>query len=152
MERRESAEGTFIGLKWPSRSGIFSCIHLLLRERQNYNLLLNIYRQETVGYHQKKIPHVEGQRRRSNKMVGGAKSHLESNPIPARDARRPQTKLCVHQDPEAPQRLSQTCLSVFECLLPRHGSAVVCHRDRNSGCSRPGTCSVWHSPLGGSCH
>ena len=45
----------------------------------------------------------------------GMKSHLESNPIPARDAQRAQTKLCVHWDPESPERLSQTsseCLSV----------------------------------------
>ena len=104
-------------------------------------------KQENVGYHQKKIPHVEGQRRRSNKMVGGAKPHLESNPITARDARRAQTKLCVHQDPKAPQRLSQTCLLVFECLLSRHGSAVACHRDRDSGCSRPGTCGMWPKPF-----
>ena len=35
-------------------------------------------------------------------MVGLAKSHLESNPIPTRDVRRAQTKSCVHQDPETP--------------------------------------------------
>ena len=50
----------------------------------------------------------------------GAKLLLESNPIPARDAWRVQSKLCVHQDPEIPQRLSQTCLWVFECLLQKH--------------------------------
>ena len=49
--------------------------------------------QEIVGYHQKKIPHVQGQRRNTSKMVGGAKSHLESNTIPARDAWRAQTNL-----------------------------------------------------------
>ena len=38
--------------------------------------------------------------------------HLESNPIPTRDAWRAQTKPCAHQ--KAPQRLSQTCLGVFE--------------------------------------
>ena len=97
----------------------------------------------------KKIPHVKGQRRRSSKMVGGVKPHLESNPITARDARRAQTKLCVHQDPKAPQRLSQTCLSVFECLQSRHGSAVAWHRDRDSGCSRPGTCGMWPKLLEG---
>ena len=32
----------------------------------------------------KKILHIQGQRRSPNKMVGGARSHLESNPIPAR--------------------------------------------------------------------
>ena len=43
----------------------------------------------------KKIPHVQGQRRSPNKMVGGAKSHLESNPIPTRDTQRAQTKPCA---------------------------------------------------------
>ena len=73
--------------------------HLLLRELQNYNLLLNNHRQENDGSHQKRIPHVQGQRRSPNKMVGGAKSCLESNPIPTRDTWRAQTKPCVHQRP-----------------------------------------------------
>ena len=77
-------------------------------------------------------------------MVGGAKLHLESNPIPARDAQRAQTKSCAHQ--ETPQRLSQTCLWVFECLLWRYRSAVACCRGRGSGFSRAG-CGI--SPLGG---
>ena len=49
----------------------------------------------------KKIPQVQGQRKSPNKMVGGVKSHLESSPIPARDAWRTQMKPCVHQGPEA---------------------------------------------------
>ena len=67
-------------------------------------------------------------------------------PQPSRDARRAQVTLCMHiQDPDAPQRLSQTCLSVFECLLQRHRSAVACHRDRGSGCSRPEQRrGMWH--------
>ena len=44
----------------------------------------------------KKIPHFQGQRRSPNKMVGGMKSHLESNPIPTRDTQRAQTKPTVH--------------------------------------------------------
>ena len=36
-------------------------------------------------------------------MVGGAKSYLESNPIPRRYAWRAQTRPCVHQDLETPQ-------------------------------------------------
>ena len=59
--------------------------------------------QENVGSHQKKIPHVQGQRRSPSKMVGGAKSHLESNSIPTRDAQRAQTKPCVHQDSKTPR-------------------------------------------------
>ena len=38
------------------------------------------------------IPHVQGQRSPS-KMVGGANSRLESNPIPGRDAQRAQINL-----------------------------------------------------------
>ena len=51
----------------------------------------------------KKIPHVQGQRRSPNKMVGGAKSHLESNPIPTRDAQMAQTNL-VHTRTQRPHR------------------------------------------------
>ena len=39
------------------------------------------------------IPHLQGQRRSPSKMVGGGKSHLESNPTPARDAHSAQTYL-----------------------------------------------------------
>jgi len=49
------------------------------------------------------IPHVQGQRIRPSKMVGGAKSHLESNPIPATDTQRAQTNL-VHTRPQRPHR------------------------------------------------
>ena len=38
------------------------------------------------------IPHVQSQRSPS-KMVGGANSYLESNPIPTRDTQRAQTNL-----------------------------------------------------------
>ena len=82
-----------------------------------------------------KIPRIQS----PNKMVGGAKLHLESNPIPTGEVWRAQTKPCVLQDPGAPQRLSQTCLWVHECLLCRHGSAVACCMDRGSGFSRPGS-------------
>ena len=96
--------------------------------------------------HTKKIPQVQGQTRSPSKMVGGAKSCLESNPIPARDVQMAQTKLCAHQDPETLQRQSQTCLWGFECLLQRCGSAVACHRDRGSRCSRPVSHRVWCKP------
>ena len=49
-----------------------------------------------VGTHQKKLLHIQGQRRSRSKMVGGVQSCLKSNPIPARDT---QAKPCVHQDP-----------------------------------------------------
>ena len=91
--------------------------------------------------------YMQEQSRSPKKMVGGVKSRIESNPIPSRDAQRAQTKPCEHL--ETPQRLSQTCLWVFDCLLWRYGSAVACHRSRGSGCSRPG-CGI--SPLGGGHH
>ena len=133
------------------------CTHLLLGELQNYKSVLNNHwlintvsvDKENVGSHQKNIPHVQGQRRSPSKMVGGAKSSLDSSPISTRNAWRAQTEPCADQDPETPQRLSQTCLWVFECLLRRYGSAVACHRGRGSGCSRLG-CGI--SPLGGGCH
>ena len=124
-----------------------TCAHLLLQELQSHNSLLNNYRQENVRSHRKKMPHIQGQRRNPSKTVGGAKSHLESNPIPARDAQKAQTKPCAHQDPETPQTLSQICLWAFEYLLQGHGSAVACRRGRGSGCSRPGSHSVWHKPF-----
>ena len=36
---------------------------------------------------------VQGQRRGPNKLIRGAKSHLESNPIPTKDTRRAETNL-----------------------------------------------------------
>ena len=33
-----------------------------------------------------------------------------------------------------------------ECLLLSHRSAVTCSGDRGSGCSRPGSPSMWHEP------
>ena len=44
-----------------------------------------------------------------NKMVGGAKSHLEANLIPSRDTWRAQTER-AQRNTVTPQRLSQTCL------------------------------------------
>ena len=58
-------------------------------------------------------------------MVGGAKSHLESNPIPAREAQRAQTNL-VHTRTQGPHR--DWAKTVFECLLRRYGSAMDCCR------------------------
>ena len=54
------------------------------------------------------MPHVQGQRRSPSKMIGGAKSRLESNSIPARDTQRAQTNL-VHT---RTQRLSQNSVWV----------------------------------------
>ena len=79
-------------------------------------------------------------------MIGGAKLHLESNPISTRDAQRVQTKLVC----TSTQRLHRDWdRTVFECLLQRWGSAVACCGGRGSGCSRPG-CGM--SPPGGGRH
>ena len=55
------------------------------------------------------ISHVRGQRRSPSKTVGGAKSSLDSNPIPARDTQGSNIP-CAYQDPEIPQRLRQNCI------------------------------------------
>ena len=81
------------------------------------------------------IPHVQGQRRSPRKMVGGVKSCLESNHIPARDAQRVQTCLVCTRTQRPHRDWDRT---VFGCLLRRYGSAVSCYRGRGSGCSRPG--------------
>ena len=128
--------------RWQSRR---TCVHLLLQELQNYNLLLNNCWQERY-FHQKDT-HVQGQRRSPSKMVGGVKFSLKSNPIPGRDTRMAQTKPCAHQ--KTPQRLNQSCLWMFECLLQWYRSAVVCHRGKGSGCSRPG---YGINPVGGGHH
>ena len=60
-------------IRWWSRR---TCAHLLLQELQNCNSLLNNHRQENIGSHQEKIPHIQGQRRSPNKMLGQAKSRL----------------------------------------------------------------------------
>ena len=129
--------------RWGSKS---RCAHLLLRELQNYNSLLNNHWQENVGSHQKNISDFQGQRRSPSKMVGGTKSCLESNPIPARDAQRAQTNL-VHIGTQRPHR--DWARTVCECLLWRYGLAMACCRAMGSGYSRPG-CGI--SPLGGGCY
>ena len=79
----------FVGIRLQSRR---VCALCLLQELQNYNLLMNNRWLENVS-HQKKISHIQGQRRSLSKMLGGVKSLLESNPLPPRNAQRVQTKL-----------------------------------------------------------
>ena len=121
----------FCGVRWWSRR---PCAHLRLQELQNYNLLLNNYQLEKVGSHQKKILHIQDQRKSPSKMVGGVKSCLESNPFPARDAQRAQTNLVCTKTQRPPQRAR----TVFECLLQRYRCAVACRRDRGSGAANLG--------------
>ena len=92
------------------------------------------------------ISHVQGQRRSPSKMVGGAKSHLESNPLPARDAQRAQTDLVCTKTQRPHRDWDRT---VLECLRWRPAPAVHRCRARGSGCSRP-RCGI--SPLGGGHH
>ena len=55
------------------------------------------------GSNCEEISHIQEQRRTPSKMVGGAKSCLESTPIPARNAQRAQTNL-VQTRPQRPHR------------------------------------------------
>ena len=45
---------------------------LISSENTKSQLAANNHQQENVGTHQKKIPHVQGQKRSYNKMVGGS--------------------------------------------------------------------------------
>ena len=45
-------------------------------------------------------------------MVGGANLHLESNPIPARDAQRAQSNLVCTRTQTPPQTETELCLSI----------------------------------------
>ena len=137
------------GARWQSRR---TCAHLLLQELQNCNLLMNHHWQENVGSHQKKMPHIQGQRRSPSKMVGGEKSCLESNPILSRDAWRAETKSCAHytQRPHRDwARPTLGCLSI-SCggtgqRWPAAGAVALAAADLGHT-----VCGI--SPLGGSHH
>ena len=60
----------------------------------------------------KKIFHIQGQRRSPSKMVGRAKSSLESNSIPARDAQRAQKTLCALEPRDLTETEPELCLNV----------------------------------------
>ena len=57
------------------------------------------------------ITPIQGQRRSPSKMVGGAKSHLKSNPIPTRDAQRAQIYLVCTRTQKSHRDLD-LCLGV----------------------------------------
>ena len=82
---------------WSRRTGT----HLLLWEHTEIttSCWTTINRRMLDPNKKKKIRCIQEQRRSPNKMVGREQSHLKSNLIPLRDARRAQTKACVHQDP-----------------------------------------------------
>ena len=58
------------------------------------------------------IPHVEGQRRSPIKMVGGAKSCLESNPIAPETLRGLKQTLCAPGPRDLTETETEPCLSV----------------------------------------
>ena len=94
-------------------------------------------RKETPCSRENKKPHQDGRR---------GKIAFKIKPHTCQRFSGGSNRICAYQDPEAPQRLSQTCLWVSECLLWRYGSAVACLGDRGSGYSRPGSHSAWHKP------
>ena len=65
----------------------------------------------------KMILHAQGQRRSPSKMVGGAKSHLESNPFPTRDSQMAKQTLCT-LGPRDPTEMSQNCVWVSPVEVP----------------------------------
>ena len=95
--------------RWQSRR---TWAHLLLWELQNNNSLLNKHWQENVGCHQKKILHIQGQRKTHSKMTGGAKSFLESNLIPPRDTQRAQQTLCTPGPRDPTETEPELCMNV----------------------------------------
>ena len=96
----------FLYLEEPQRDGRVDGI------LQIYSLLLNNHQQENVGSDQKKIPHIQGQSRSPSKMVGGAKSCLESNCLPARDTQLKQNLVCNRRTHRDWARPAVECLSV----------------------------------------
>ena len=65
-----------------------------------------------VRSHQRKIPHIQGQRRSPSKTVRGVKSHLESNPITARDTWRLKQTLCKLGPRDPTETEPELCFNV----------------------------------------
>ena len=93
-------------IRWWSRR---VCAHLLLRELQNYNLLLKSHRQENVGSYQKKD--TLHPRAKEKPLHDGRREEITFRIKPHNRQRCSEgsNKPCVQQDPETPQRLSQHC-------------------------------------------
>ena len=85
--------------------------HLLQQEFQNYNSVLDNHQQENVGSYQKEtsLTRAKGKPQKDGRRGDRC---LDSNPIPTRDVWGAQTKPCLHQNQETPQRLRQTLLWV----------------------------------------
>ena len=77
--------------------------HLLLRELQNYNSLLNNRLLENVGSHQKKDAPCPSTKEKPQQDGRKGETALKSNPTLARDAQRAHTNL-VHTRTQRPHR------------------------------------------------
>ena len=84
------------------------CAHLLLRALQIYKTLNN-NRKENVGSHKKETPHPRA-KEKPHQVGRRWEITFRIKPHTLQRCWRTQTKPCVHQDPETPQRLSQNCL------------------------------------------
>ena len=86
--------------------------------------------------------HIQGQMEAPSKIVDGAKSHLEWNPITAKDAGRAQTKPCMHRtqrphrDWARPMFVSPAEVCISSGLLQGQGLWV----------QLAGPCNLWHKP------
>ena len=87
--------------------GVSSKILVLV---QNCNSLLNNHQQENIGSHHKKDTLHPKAKKKPQQDGRRGEIIFRIKPVHTRDTHRAQKNPCVHQDPETPQRLSQTCL------------------------------------------
>ena len=95
--------------KWPSR---MTYAHLLLRELQNYNSLLNNRLLENVGSHQKKDAPCPSTKEKPQQDGRKGETAFKIKPHTGQRCSEGSYKPCAHQDPETPQRLRQSCVRV----------------------------------------
>ena len=86
------------------------CAHLLLRDLQNYNSLLNNHQQDNVGSHQKND--TSHPRAKEKPQQDGRRGEITFRLKPHTHQRHSEgsNKPCAHQDKETPQRLNQNCI------------------------------------------
>ena len=105
--------------------GVSSKILVLV---QNCNSLLNNHQQENIGSHHKKDTLHPKAKKKPQQDGRRGKIIFRIKPVHTRDTQRAQKnknknkkkqQLCGHQDPETPQRLSQSCL---ECWVSPYRS------------------------------
>ena len=119
--------------RWQSRR---TCTHLLLRELQKYNSLLNNHRQENVGSHQKKdasrprAKEKSQQDGRTGEIAFRIKSHTHQ-----RCSEGSNKTLCApHKETQQRQSLNVSSRGTGQQWMLQ---------GQGSGCSRPW---VWHKP------